>query len=85
MTDSIMTTGIYHYRNNDGTTVPINVGELPVTSQPANIIIPNVWVAGEEDAEPTGMLHVIMTPLLWADPETKRLHRTTTPPKVDNA
>ena len=33
-----MTTGIYNYRNSDGSTVAIDVGSLPVTDKPSNII-----------------------------------------------
>lgn len=79
MSDAIMTTGFYDFRNSDGTTVRIDVGSLPVTNQPSNIIIPNVYCATESDPEPTGLLMQIITPLLWVDNATNRIYRTTVP------
>lgn len=80
MASAVMTTGIYNYRNSDGTTVPIDVATLPVTNKPCNIIIPNVWIAGDDDPEPTGQLFQVVTPLLWVDAATNEIYRTTTQP-----
>ena len=80
MSDGIMTTGIYNYRNSDGSTVPIDVGTLPVTTKPSNIILPNLWVAGASDPEPTGQLFQLIVPQLWVDEATNAIYRTTTPP-----
>jgi hypothetical protein len=80
MNDMIITSGIYNFHNKDGTIVPVDIGKLPVTNKPANFIIPNVWIAGEDDPEPTGLIHGIPTPLIWVDVATKKVYRTTAGP-----
>jgi hypothetical protein len=27
---------------------PVDVGKLPVTNKPANFLIPNIWIPGED-------------------------------------
>jgi hypothetical protein len=77
-----MATATFAWKNTDGSVVQIDLAKLPVTSQPANVIMPNVHIGDGTDGTALGQLYRADTPLLWFAPDGL-LHRSTTQPLAD--